>query len=427
MSAPIALATVPATAGTPAAAATGAPAASTDGDLFAGLLSTLAAAPASAGNGRSAAHLPKTPASEPDAADDTAAPGDAAAVAASAVAATLALTPPAPPVPSMPSVPSAASDVGVIKTGPGSPQSPLGPLDHGEIVLEGSPPTTAGGPATYSPTSGHSTAPENADETLALGSAAVAGSDHPSDSASIAANASAAPPAIAGAQLLAPATTPPTSVIKTGHGSPQQPVRPLDHDRGSIQSSAQLPSGPAPVVAAAGDAAPVAVAPTTPAPSGSAPVDPQPALTATLARLRSHGDGSHELSVQLHPAELGAVNVSATIRDGQLTVTVACADAAARAAVTAALPALHHQLSSAGFGGVDVHFGGPTHGHDQPGASADQRPDQSPDQRPDQSPDQRSIHARTDDRPDRDNGSTEPATTSATRRPAPQRALDRLL
>ena len=85
--------------------------------------------------------------------------------------------------------------------------------------------------------------------------------------------------------------------------------------------------------------------------------DPQPALTSALSRLRVGADGTQQLSVQLHPAELGAVNVTATISGGTLNVTVACADQAARAAVTAALPTLHHQLSTAGFTGVDVSFG----------------------------------------------------------------------
>jgi flagellar hook-length control protein FliK len=88
--------------------------------------------------------------------------------------------------------------------------------------------------------------------------------------------------------------------------------------------------------------------------------DPQPALTSALARLHVSANGTQQLTVQLHPAELGAVNVTATIDNGTLNVTVACADQAARAAVTAALPSLHHQLSTAGFTGVDVNFGGPS-------------------------------------------------------------------
>jgi flagellar hook-length control protein FliK len=81
-----------------------------------------------------------------------------------------------------------------------------------------------------------------------------------------------------------------------------------------------------------------------------------------------------DMAASLHPAELGAVNVSATLRGDQLTVTVACSSDAARAAVTAALPNLHHQLAGAGFGGVDVQFGNPSQGQSQ---NASQNPGQA--------------------------------------------------
>jgi flagellar hook-length control protein FliK len=99
----------------------------------------------------------------------------------------------------------------------------------------------------------------------------------------------------------------------------------------------------------------------------SAPSTAQPALFAALGQLKARGDGSHELTVTLHPAELGSVNVSATVRDGSLVVTVACADPSARAAVADALPSLHHELQQAGFASVDVSLGdgGSAAGHDQ--------------------------------------------------------------
>jgi flagellar hook-length control protein FliK len=92
------------------------------------------------------------------------------------------------------------------------------------------------------------------------------------------------------------------------------------------------------------------------APSSAAP-DAQPTLSASLGRLRHRGDGTTELTVALHPAELGSVGITATVRDGLLTVTVACADRAAHDAVAAALPTLRHDLAAAGFTGVDVAFG----------------------------------------------------------------------
>lgn len=83
----------------------------------------------------------------------------------------------------------------------------------------------------------------------------------------------------------------------------------------------------------------------------------QPELTSTMNRLRLKGDGTHELSVQLHPLELGAVHVTAIIRDGEMTVTVACADESARQAVLAALPSLHHQLNGGQLNGGRLNAG----------------------------------------------------------------------
>jgi flagellar hook-length control protein FliK len=128
----------------------------------------------------------------------------------------------------------------------------------------------------------------------------------------------------------------------------------------------------APTKAADTTAAPVTglaggpTAPTTFAPSAAALPTPaaelrsfpeiQQPLVASLARLRSHA-GTHALTVHLHPADLGAVSVNATIRDGALMVSVACADQDAHSAVLAALPNLHQELKNAGFSGVDVSLG----------------------------------------------------------------------
>jgi flagellar hook-length control protein FliK len=60
----------------------------------------------------------------------------------------------------------------------------------------------------------------------------------------------------------------------------------------------------------------------------------------------------HELSVQLHPAELGTVQVVATLTGDRLDVTVLCGSDAAHAAVTASIPALHERLGE--LGRVDV-------------------------------------------------------------------------
>jgi flagellar hook-length control protein FliK len=91
---------------------------------------------------------------------------------------------------------------------------------------------------------------------------------------------------------------------------------------------------------------------------GSAPIEHptvQPELTAAFATLRNAPNGSVALTVALHPADLGAVQIHATFHDGTLNVTVACADDASRRAVTAALPELHTQLGNSAQ--IDVHIG----------------------------------------------------------------------
>jgi flagellar hook-length control protein FliK len=409
MSAPIVLAATRAAPAT-STAASAAAAATADGDAFAGLLSALSGASAPAAGGKAGSHLPKLPGPSVEGADNgdadatdiaadatDIAAGDAATAAASAVAATLVLTSPTPVAAAVaPATSSEDPAVDVIKTRQGSPQQPLRPLDHGAGSRPASRPATPGAPDTYSAGAAVTT---NAPTTLAKADSAPTAAHGPD------------------ASTVDLATTRPPPLIKTVHRSSQQPQPRVDHAEQLPSTSSQVPAGAAPVAMPAGAAAPVAVAPTTPQPASSALVDPQPALTDSLARLRSRGDGSHELSVQLHPAELGAVNVSATIRDGQLTVTVACADDAALAAVTAALPALHHQLSCAGFGGVDVHFGGPSQGHQQHDAPHSQR---------DAPHKQQAAHQMPDSHPDRDR-SREPVSAQAARRSASQRALDRLL
>lgn len=81
----------------------------------------------------------------------------------------------------------------------------------------------------------------------------------------------------------------------------------------------------------------------------------QPDLSAAFATLRNAPNGSVALTVALHPADLGAVQIHATLHDGTLNVTVACADDASRRAVTAALPELHAQLGNSAH--IDVQLG----------------------------------------------------------------------
>jgi hypothetical protein len=175
----------------------------------------------------------------------------------------------------------------------------------------------------------------------------------PLASTSIAGNGLAST-AIGGAGLGAAAGGAPTSALSSTSGQAKGAGRDEGTDSFDAAVHAALTAAPAPTTTTNPANA------TAPAQTTVAVPDPQPALTAALGRLRVGADGTQQLSVQLHPADLGSVNVTATITGGTLSVTLACNDAAARAAVAAALPALHHQLGTAGFTGVDVQFGGPS-------------------------------------------------------------------
>jgi len=171
------------------------------------------------------------------------------------------------------------------------------------------------------------------------GVAASTGPGAPTDAADVSLDPTlGAAPVGAGAKAGAPASPP-----SDGH----QTAGPGD-GVSAAQALSAPPTGPlaAPTVSSTADAAGAARA-----------AAAQPELGAALTRLRHKGNGTSELSVSLHPAELGSVGVTATVRDGLLTVTVACADRAAHDAVTAALPTLRNDLAAAGFTGIDVAVG----------------------------------------------------------------------
>jgi flagellar hook-length control protein FliK len=127
--------------------------------------------------------------------------------------------------------------------------------------------------------------------------------------------------------------------------------------------------GPTAVTAAAPAPAPAAAPETGPA--------AQPALEAALTGMRTRPSGTHELTVQLHPADLGAVRVVAKLSGDQLDVTVLCADHAAQQAVAAAVPALREQLGELRHLDLALPGSGGTP-HQAPGSFGDasQRPPQ---------------------------------------------------
>ncbi|RLK53653.1 flagellar hook-length control protein FliK [Actinokineospora cianjurensis] len=86
-----------------------------------------------------------------------------------------------------------------------------------------------------------------------------------------------------------------------------------------------------------------------------APVHTQNAhqLAAELSPLRGH-NGEHELTVHLHPVDLGPVSLTARISGGDIHIDLGSATDAGREALRAALPELRRELEKAGFGSCQL-------------------------------------------------------------------------
>lgn len=106
------------------------------------------------------------------------------------------------------------------------------------------------------------------------------------------------------------------------------------------------------------DAAPTDAAPTAPAPAaplaalGSGTASQGDAVVTRqvfpeITRLVSHGNGTHRITLQLRPAELGQVRVTMTIRDGAVRVTLTGSEQATQALASGAHE-LHRLLAAVG-------------------------------------------------------------------------------
>ena len=284
-----------------------------------------------------------------------------------------------------PTVPSPVGDVPAIST-PGTPHAPeSGPVSTGlpaqlppadanlapSTAAQFPPARTAAARATPTPVVPDNPAPGTpgtpattaTPATVAMPGAATA------DSAATAA------PAPASAATPAPGTVAPAMV--TQPRSPQAPsgeildgpvaVRQIAPEQGSAAATA---GSLAPAAFSAGPAftgatqwATNATAPV--APSGApaqfslpAPVHQQ-VFTAVSPLLRAD-DGSYGVRLQLHPRELGAVQVIVDVRHGEISIQMHSADAAARDALRGGLSDLRQQLEGQGLsaGSMEVGSGG---------------------------------------------------------------------
>ena len=106
--------------------------------------------------------------------------------------------------------------------------------------------------------------------------------------------------------------------------------------------------------AASGPASPALRAPITPE---GATAPPAQQVLAVLSPILSTASGTHRISLELHPAELGSIQATITVSGSQVTVELHADNAATRQTIGSALPDLRQQLGS---GGQQAHvfFGG---------------------------------------------------------------------
>ena len=92
-----------------------------------------------------------------------------------------------------------------------------------------------------------------------------------------------------------------------------------------------------------------------------------------MLALRAGGDGSHQLIVALHPAELGPVNVHVRIVGDLMTIQLASTSETAHDTLRDALPQLRSELQSAGLSSASLSLDLTSGGSAGSGAFADPR------------------------------------------------------
>ncbi|MDQ1739239.1 MAG: flagellar hook-length control protein FliK, partial [Pseudonocardiales bacterium] len=244
----------------------------------------------------------------------------------------------------------------------------------------------------------------------------------PGAAAAIARTAGAAKPAegakpadVEAADGTAGATNPPGAVpaesgtVASTHGLSHRPARGPAAPGGQAAASADQAAGPAPI--SSGRPAEPLLAPATaqagtpsgdlsvqaaqapvaqpvpagqPATSGSEPVHRHPTadelplarqVASPVLALRAGGDGSHQLIVALHPAELGPVNVHVRIAGDLMTIQLASSSESAHDALRDALPQLRSELQSAGLSSATLSLDLTSGDAGGPGAFANPRQD----------------------------------------------------
>ena len=168
----------------------------------------------------------------------------------------------------------------------------------------------------------------------------------------------------------------------SGRGTPDAAAatdaapRPPHDDPAPGSDDAPTPSAPAPLAAAAPRTAVAAAAAALPTPTLSPPVG-DAAWGAALAQhmLRMNASGHHEARLNLHPAELGPLQVTLSISDQHAQALFTTAHDSVRRALEAALPQLRATLAAQGIALGEASVGTQSQpGRDQTGGFADPSP-----------------------------------------------------
>ena len=236
------------------------------------------------------------------------------------------------------------------------------PLSSSELPLASSEPTTDAEPGASAEVDAIS-APV-ADSPIGSTAPADAGIDDPNPAA-----VPVATPAAAGDVPVEQAESTPAAVptVASSDG-------PVVAESAAVDATAPVPTPAGRTDATAAVVNPVAMTEPSPAtaPDATAPAEmpaappatadldaPPPAqqLAEALRDVRRMSDGSHRLSLQLHPEELGAVQLEVAVRDGQLHLRAVAETDSTRRLLAASIPELREQLTDAGVSAGSLEVG----------------------------------------------------------------------
>ena len=150
---------------------------------------------------------------------------------------------------------------------------------------------------------------------------------------------------------------PPVPATSTPDPTPSGSAQPTKNAAEPADAAPGVPDHAPAAVAGAAPTAPspaAAVQSAAPPPSAAPPAPPAAQIAMRIVPLRLEADGVHRLTVNLHPADLGPVQVVAEIRNGDVSLQLSGSTDAGTAALRDSLDNLRRELADAGFGNCDL-------------------------------------------------------------------------